>query len=192
MAKIKYYENVYVAPEELYRVETGYRLSGGFNLEITGLPAGAVIPPLAPLSVDMATRKATLVRRVRVLENGSAAKTLKVSKFGLITPGMYLSNSAQTREVESVDTTNSDYDLITAKADTSAFKATAILHEVSAASGVTAPKAKANYLNYAVTKVEAGATVTALAQAYEVQTDKLYIPVTLADKQELTNRFLFV
>lgn len=191
MAKIKYEENVYVAPEELYRVETGYRLSGGFNLEVTGLPAGAVIPPLAPLSVDMATRKATLVRRVRVLENGSAAKTLKVSKFGLITPGMYLSNSAQTLEVESVDTTNSDYDLITAKADTSAFKATAILHEAAAASG-NAIKGKANYLNYAPTKVEAGATVTALAQAYEVQTDKLYIPVTLADKQELTNRFLFV
>lgn len=191
MAKIKYYENVYVAPEELYRVETGYRLSGGFNLEVTGLPAGAVIPPLAPLSVDMATRKATLVRRVRVLENGSAAKTLKVSKFGLITPGMFLSNSAQTLEVESVDTTNSDYDLITAKADTSAFKASAILHEATAASGNTL-KAKANYLNYAPTKVEAGATVTALAQAYEVQTDKLYIPVTLADKQELTNRFLFV
>lgn len=191
MAKIKYEENVYVAPEELYRVETGYRLSGGFNLEVTGLPAGAVIPPLAPLSVDMATRKATLVRRVRVLENGSAAKTLKVSKFGLITPGIYLSNSAQTLEVESVDTTNSDYDLITAKADTSAFKATDILHEAAAASG-NAIKGKANYLNYAPTKVEAGATVTALAQAYEVQTDKLYIPVTLADKQELTNRFLFV
>lgn len=191
MAKIKYEENVYVAPEELYRVETGYRLSGGFNLEVTGLPAGAVIPPLAPLSVDMATRKATLVRRVRVLENGSAAKTLKVSKFGLITPGMFLSNSAQTLEVESVDTTNSDYDLITAKADTSAFKASAILHEATAESGNTI-KAKANYLNYAPTKVEAGATVTVLAQAYEVQTYKLYIPVTLADKQELTNRFLFV
>lgn len=191
MAKFSYKENVYVPVEELYRVDTGYRMSGGFNLSIQGLTTGATVPPLAPISVDKATRTATLLKRVRVLETGSSANTLKVSKFSQVSAGSFLSNGTATLTVASVDTSDKDFDLITAKADTSAFTIGAVLYEATDASANKA-KGVADYLIYAPTKVEDGATVTALARAFEVQTGKLYIPLTEEDKKGLTDRFIFV
>lgn len=188
---MSYKEDVYIPMEELYRVDTGYRMSGGFNLSIQGLTAGATVPPLAPVSVDKTTRTATLLKRVRVLEAGSAAKTLKVSKFSQVTTGTFLSNGTATLTVDSVDTSDKDFDLITAKADTSAFTLGAILYEATDASA-NKSKGVADYLIYAPTKVEEGATITALARAFEVQTSKLYIPLTEDDKKSLTDRFIFV
>ena len=191
MSRMSYKEDGYIPMEELYRVDTGYRMSGGFNLSIQGLTAGATVPPLAPVSVDKTTRTATLLKRVRVLEAGSAAKTLKVSKFSQVTAGTYLSNGTATLTVASVDTSDKDFDLITAKADTSAFTLGAILYEATDASA-NKSKGVADYLIYAPTKVEEGATITALARAFEVQTSKLYIPLTEDDKKSLTDRFIFV
>ena len=190
MAKIKYDENAYMPVHELYRVETGYRLSGGFNLDVTGLTAGSVVPPLAPISVDKATRKATLLKRVRVVESGSGNK-VKVSKYANLASGMFLSNGTATLTIDSVDTSDKEFDTITAKADASAFTKGAVLFEATAATGNTA-KGNADYLTYAPVKVEEGATLTALGRAFEVDTDKLYIPVTEEDKKALTARFLFI
>ena len=50
----------------------------------------------------------------------------------------------------------------------------------------------ANYLAYAPVKVEAGASVTLLGRAFEIDEDKLYIPVTDADKASLGDRFMFI
>ena len=50
----------------------------------------------------------------------------------------------------------------------------------------------ANYLAYAPVKVEAGASVTLLGRAFEIEEDKLYIPVTDADKASLGDRFMFI
>ena len=50
----------------------------------------------------------------------------------------------------------------------------------------------ANYLAYAPAKVEAGASVTLLGRAFEIDEDKLYIPVTDADKASLGDRFMFI
>ena len=50
----------------------------------------------------------------------------------------------------------------------------------------------ANYLAYAPAKVEAGASVTLLGRAFEIEEDKLYIPVTDADKASLGDRFMFI
>ena len=50
----------------------------------------------------------------------------------------------------------------------------------------------ATALNYARTKVETGATVTALFRAYEIKEAELCVPVTEADKASLTSRFMFV
>lgn len=61
-----------------------------------------------------------------------------------------------------------------------------------AASPVTVPKLVANYLNYARVKVEAGATVTAIGQAFEIKESKLYLPVSAKDKANLGARFMFV
>ena len=50
----------------------------------------------------------------------------------------------------------------------------------------------ANYLAYAPANVEAGASVTLLGRAFEIVEDKLYIPVTDADKASLGDRFMFI
>lgn len=50
----------------------------------------------------------------------------------------------------------------------------------------------ANYLAYAPVKVETGASVTLLGRAFEIVEDKLYIPVTDADKASLGDRFMFI
>jgi len=50
----------------------------------------------------------------------------------------------------------------------------------------------ANYLAYAPAKVETGASVTLLGRAFEIVEDKLYIPVTDADKASLGDRFMFI
>lgn len=50
----------------------------------------------------------------------------------------------------------------------------------------------ANFLAYAPVKVETGASVTLLGQAFEINEDKLYIPVTDADKASLGDRFMFI
>ena len=50
----------------------------------------------------------------------------------------------------------------------------------------------ANFLAYAPVKVEAGASVTLLGRAFEIHEDKLYIPVTDADKASLGDRFMFI
>lgn len=50
----------------------------------------------------------------------------------------------------------------------------------------------ANFLAYAPVKVETGASVTPLGRAFEIVEDKLYIPVTDADKASLGDRFMFI
>ena len=50
----------------------------------------------------------------------------------------------------------------------------------------------ANFLAYAPAKVETGASVTLLGRAFEIVEDKLYIPVTDADKASLGDRFMFI
>lgn len=50
----------------------------------------------------------------------------------------------------------------------------------------------ANFLAYAPVKVETGASVTLLGRAFEINEDKLYIPVTDADKASLGDRFMFI
>ena len=103
---------------------------------------------------------------------------------------MHLGNGTAGATVSSIDTGNAVYDELTMSAAGLTPDVGDILFEAAAADGTT-PKATANFLNYAVTKAEAGATVTAIAQAYEVQESKLYAPISAKDKETLTSRFLF-
>lgn len=60
------------------------------------------------------------------------------------------------------------------------------------ATSVTEPKYAANFLNYARVRVEEGATVTAVGQAFEIRESQLYLPVSEKDKASLGARFMFV
>lgn len=65
-----------------------------------------------------------------------------------------------------------------------------MLFEASSAAGKT-PKAMAMALNYAWTKVEDGATITAVGQAYEIRPTRLIVPISDKDKESLGDRFMF-
>lgn len=182
---------------ETCRFDTVRRLSGGVNFEDPSVPEGSLLMPLVPLHVDLETRKATAVKNVKVVETVSSGGTsVKISKRSLAYVGMFLSNGTETIKVTAIDPSNKDYDVLTIEAGTGgspslAASAKDALFEVSGESG-TEPKSVANYLNYAVTKVEAGATVTPIYRAYEVQESKLYTPLTESDKKSLGDNFTYI
>ena len=175
--------------KELCRFDTVYRLSGGFNFEDANVPTGTMLMPLTPLHVDLTTRKASAVKNVKVVEKVTTGTKIKIAKGSLAYKGMHLGDGTNGATVSSISTTNASYDELTMSAALAA-EAGAVLFEAAAADGTT-PKATANFLNYAVTKVEPGATVTAIGRAYEVRESKLYVPISDKDKETLTSRFLF-
>lgn len=190
--KMKYEARDTQAVRELCNIETIYRLSGGFNLNTDNLPTGYILPPLAPLAVNFATREATLAIRLRIHENGAAGNKIKVDKGAPIEKGQFYSDGTNTLQVVSVDTSHYGYDEITAKAATTSFTIDSpILTEVKAATGNEA-KVIPNFLNYDPRKIEVGTTITAVGRAYEVQLADLYIPLTKADQEALGHRFIFV
>lgn len=189
-AGFKYDLNPMDVLKELCRFDTVYRLSGGFNFEDENVPEGTMLMPLAPLHVDFATRKATAVKNVKVIEKVSSGTKIKIAKGSLVYKGMHLGDGTAGATVSSINASNAAYDELTMSAAALTPEAGAVLFEAKAADG-TEPKATANFLNYAVTKVEPGATVTAIGRAYEVQESKLYLPISAQDKETLTSRFLF-
>lgn len=177
---------------EMCRFETVYRLSGGFNLDITNLGGIAAIPPLTPIAVDFKTRKAVAVINATVAESISAGATsLKVKKGSFVYVGMHLGNGSNGGTVTAVDKSDEAYDVVTlAEGATLAANKDAVLFETTATGGKS-PKATANFLNYAWTKVEEGATVTAIGQAFEIRPSKLLVPISEKDKETLGHRFMF-
>lgn len=177
---------------EMCRFETVYRLSGGFNLDISNLSGVAAIPPLTPIVVDFVTRKAVAVINVEVVEDIVAGATsLKVKKGSLVYNGIHLGNGSNGGTVTAVDKANADYDVVTlAEGSTLAASKGAVLFEATAVGGKT-PKATANFLNYAWTKVVEGATITAVGQAYEIRPTRLIAPISEKDKATLGARFMF-
>lgn len=177
---------------EMCRFETVYRLSGGFNLDIANLKGISAIPPLTPIVVDFKTRKAVAVINVTVAEAITAGTTsLKVKKGSLAYVGMHLGNGSNGGTVTAIDKTNEAYDVVTLnEGATLAANIDAVLFEATAVGGKTA-KATANFLNYAWTKIEDGATVTAIGQAYEIRPSKLIAPISEKDKETLGHRFMF-
>lgn len=189
-AGFKYDLNPMEVTREMCRVDTIQRLSGGVNFEDVDVPVGTLLMPLTPLAVDLKTRKAKAVKNVRVVEKVTSGTKVKISKYSLAFVGMFLSNGTTTAEVTDIDKSNAAYDVITVS---TAIKpdAGAVLFEVADSSGTT-PKNVANMLNYATTKVEAGATVTPIYRAFEVSESRLYAPISEEDKKSLTDRFFYI
>lgn len=90
-----------------------------------------------------------------------------------------------------VDKTNAAFDELTLEAAFGeAIDINTVLFEASTVAG-TDPVAKANFLNYAETLVEAGATVDAVGQVYEIQTAKLKTPISEKDKETLEGIYIY-
>lgn len=192
--KVIYPEAGLEVEKELYPINTGYRLTGGFNLDIEGLPKGKHVPVLCPLAIDFKKRMAYVVNNVRVYEKAEiGATTVKVAKGSFANAGIsYMLSEDNYVTVSAVDTSNADYDVLTVSATTAAIEVNSVLTECAVAPSQATAKRSANFLNYARTKIEDGATVTALGQAYEIDEAELYIPLTEQDKQSLGDRFMFI
>ncbi len=177
---------------EMCRFDTVYRISGGFNLDISNLTGVAQIPPLTPLVLDFEKRTAKAVLNVEVAEKITAGSTsLKIKKNSLAYVGMHIGNGTNGGTIEAIDKSNAEYDTVTlAASPTLAADKDAVLFEATAAAGKTA-KATATALNYAWTKVEAGATIAAIGQAYEIRPTRLIVPISDKDKETLGDRFMF-
>lgn len=188
-AGIKYDLNPMDVLRELCRFDTVKRLSGGVNFADENVPEGTMLMPLTPLAVDLKTRKAVAVKNVKVVEttNGTA---IKVAKYSLAYVGMHLGNGEAGATVSAIDKSNASYDLLTVSAALDV-AAGDVLFESASADGA-APKATANFLNYAAKKVEKGASVAPIYQAYEVQESRLYAPISEKDKETLSDRFFFI
>lgn len=192
-AGIKYDMAVAIVGEELCDVASIYRLSGGFNLVTTNLVAGTNLPPLAPLAINFATRKATPVINVKIVKSEDSGSTsFRIAKGSLAYVGMHIGTGSKGGTISAIDKTNAEYDTITTAAAVDA-KVTVgqVLFEATAVAGTT-PKNLANALNYAQTKIEDGATVTGIGSVYEIKESKLHVPVSSGDKTNLGARFMFV
>jgi len=182
---------------ELCNEQTIYRMIGGFNWDITGLPAGYTMPQLAPIKVDFTTRKAVLVKNVKVVEDAAmGATSIKIAKGSLAEKNMKLSDGDNVISIGSgtnaVDTSNEDYDQITVSALTVAVTASQVLTEATSGSDAT-PKNRANKLNYEHNvKAVAGATLTAIGKVFEIKESQLYAPISKWDKESLGDLFMFI
>lgn len=178
---------------EMCRIETIYRYSGGFNLVLTNLTGVKTIPPLTPLVLDFKKRQATVVINVEVAEKYTTGTSMKVKKNSLAYVGMFIGDGTNGAKVNKIDKANADYDTLTLAAafgSSVTVEAGTVLFEAKAQDG-TEPKATATALNYATTKVEEGATVTAIGLAYEIRPTKLIVPISEKDKASLGDRFMF-
>ncbi len=171
---------------EVVRMDTVYRLSVGFILKSNHR---GVLPPLAPIRVNMENRTAIPCLRLRVLAEAEE-KVVKVSKGLIPNKGDKLSNGTNTYNVSSVDTSHRDYNVITFTANVTGFKVGDILFEQGNVDNE--PKSTANYLNYAPTKAEDGATITAIAKGFEVKEKRLVMPLLKADKETLGGMFIYI
>lgn len=178
---------------EMCCIETIYRYSGGFNLVLTNLTGVKTIPPLTPLVLDFKKRQATVVINVEVAEKYTTGTSMKVKKNSLAYVGMFIGDGTNGAKVNKIDKANADYDTLTLAAafgSSVTVEAGTVLFEAKAQDG-TEPKATATALNYATTKVEEGATVTAIGRAYEIRPTKLIVPISEKDKASLGDRFMF-
>jgi hypothetical protein len=192
-AGLKYDLNPLEVERELWNQATTYRLAGGVNLNDDALTADVKLAPLTPLAVDFSTRTAKVCKNVKVVEAATATDTsIKVQKGSFAYVGAIFGTGSAGATVQSIDKSNAAFDTITFAATLGvALTVNQVLFEASAAGGTTV-KNKCNYLNYAWTKVENGATLTLVGQAFEIQESKLYAPISQKDKDTLGARFMFV
>ena len=178
---------------EMCRFETVYRYSGGFNLALDNLTGVEAIPPMTPLVLDFKARKATVVINVEVAEKYTTGTSMKIKKGSLAYVGMFIGDGTNGAKVNKIDKSNEAYDTLTLAAafgSSVTVEVGTVLYEAEAVDG-TEKKASATALNYAWTKVEPGATVTAVGRAYEIRPSRLIAPISEADKESLGDRFMF-
>ena len=195
MPGVKYDSAAFAVEKELYRIDTAYRLSGGFNPasgEVAKLAGQTHIPVLCPLFVDLAARTFVVVQNCKVYEAADAAATsLKIAKGSFVQESdVLLVGVGQSVTVSAIDKSKADVDTLTVSALSAALSAGDTIEAETASYPVA--EHVANFANYDRRKIESGMSITAIGQAYEIDEANLDIPFSDADKAGVTDRFMFI
>ena len=147
---------------------------GGFGLDITGLPLGALIRQGTPMNFDETTRVAKVLKTAKVVETaGGSATAYKVEKGHLFATSDVVSKTvggASYTITGAIDTSNADYDVINVTTTLGAAAVGDVLFH-SAASGASAGALKVEpkgllYEEKVVSAAE-GASIAIRATVYE-------------------------
>lgn len=181
-----------VETEERYDVQTGARRRGPFKLVTTNLVEGSFLPSFVPIYADLKNKFAYPVRNVKVIEAYTTGVAIKVAKNSLVYAGMFIGNGAKGAKVASIDKSNKAYDVLTTEsAFGEAIAKDTVLFEAVAVDGLK-QKYVANSALYERTKVESGIVLVALLRtAAEIEPDKLMMPFSTNDKENLKGWFEF-
>lgn len=112
------YNDAFDVERELYRVDTGYRLSGGFNPaegEVAKLAALSHIPVLCPIAIDFSNRTFKVIVNAKVVAEASASgTTLKIAKGSFVKVNdAILVSEGNSVTVSAIDKSNDAYDELT-------------------------------------------------------------------------------
>lgn len=112
------YNDAFDVERELYRVDTGYRLSGGFNPaegEVAKLAALSHLPVLCPIAIDFTHRTFIAIVNALVVAAASASDTaLKIAKGSFVKVNdELLVSEGQSVTVSAIDKSNDAYDELT-------------------------------------------------------------------------------
>lgn len=185
----------YVPPielEERYDVQTGIRRRGPYKLDMSNLVEGSHLPSFVPVSANLKTKFAYPVRNVKVIEAYASGTSIKIAKNPLVYVGMFIGNGSKGAKVTAVDKSNANYDILTTEsAFGEAITKDTVLFEASAVDGLK-QKYVANSALYERTKVENGIVLVALLRtAAEIEPEKLIVPFSQNDKENLKGWFEF-
>lgn len=185
----------YVPPvelEERYDVQTGIRRRGPFKLDMSNLTEGSYLPGFTPVYANLKTKFAYPIKNVKVIEAYASGVAIKIAKNSLAYVGMFIGNGTKGAKVTAIDKSNKTYDVLTTEAAFGeAIAKDAVLFETVAVDGAK-QKYVANSALYERTKVENGIVLVALLRtAAEIEPDKLVIPFSKNDKENLKGWFEF-
>lgn len=141
---------------------------GGFGLDITGLPVGAIIPAGTPMLFDEATRLAKPFVSAKITEvAGATATDYKISKGSLLKVGDNFGSvkGGKAYPITVINTSNAGYDVVTVETTLTAL-AVGDLVFASTATGATAGALPAiKGLLYSDAIVESGESVSVAIRA---------------------------
>lgn len=178
--------------EERYDVQTGIRRRGPFKLDMSNLTEGSYLPGFTPVYANLKTKFAYPIKNVKVIEAYASGVAIKIAKNSLAYVGMFIGNGTKGAKVTAIDKSNKTYDVLTTEAAFGeAIAKDAVLFEAAAVDGLK-QKYVANSALYERTKVENGIVLVALLRtAAEIEPDKLVVPFSKNDKENLKGWFEF-
>lgn len=178
--------------EERYDVQTGIRRRGPFKLDTTNLTEGSYLPEFTPVYANLKTKFAYPVRNIKVIEAYASGTAIKIAKNSLAYVGMFIGNGSKGAKVTAIDKSNKAYDVLTTEsAFGEAIAKDIVLFEAVAADGLK-QRYVANSALYERAKVESGIVLIALLRtAAEIEPDKLAMPFSKNDKENLKGWFEF-